>query len=264
MYASIIITLPSEFNGAAVHLSHSGKSEIIDIASSSAFSTSVLAWYSDVYHAVKPVVSGYRLALSYNLVIPPSNSSLRPRAQITDPAVAGLRHVLQSWLASANNSNLVPRRIIWNLSHQYSESNLETPSPALKGDDSQLLSIFRSAIEGLPLTAYLANLELTERGYAEHHDAEFKKGWKKGGAFYSSDDELDEDQGGEYQMPDDPETEVKVVHAVTLDGEYMDLDTMQIYEDDVDMMPGKLKAKGVDDEEYEGFQGNVRENLTFN
>ncbi|EGN96309.1 hypothetical protein SERLA73DRAFT_76286 [Serpula lacrymans var. lacrymans S7.3] len=68
MFATIIIVLPSLYSGGQVHVSHGASKQIFDLASSSAFTTSLLAWYTDVMHEVKPVASGYRLALSYNLI----------------------------------------------------------------------------------------------------------------------------------------------------------------------------------------------------
>lgn len=68
MFATIIIVLLSSYSGGQVHVSHSASSHLYDLAPSSASATSVLAWYTDVIHEVKPITSGYCLALSYNLI----------------------------------------------------------------------------------------------------------------------------------------------------------------------------------------------------
>ena len=47
---------------------HGARKDVFNISPSSEFTISVLAWYTDVTHEVKPVTSGYRLAVSYYLV----------------------------------------------------------------------------------------------------------------------------------------------------------------------------------------------------
>lgn len=64
MFATIIVILPSMYTGGEVHVSHSSSYEVFDFAAQSLLSTVALAWYTDVFHEVKPVTSGYRLALS--------------------------------------------------------------------------------------------------------------------------------------------------------------------------------------------------------
>ncbi|KAG6805401.1 hypothetical protein H0H93_004866, partial [Arthromyces matolae] len=68
MFATAIIVLPSLYTGGEVHVSHSSTTKVLDFASHSLLSTALLAWYTDVVHEVKPLKSGYRLALSYNLI----------------------------------------------------------------------------------------------------------------------------------------------------------------------------------------------------
>ncbi len=89
MFATIVIVLPSEFSGASLHLSHAGKTQIIDIAFASLAMTHALAWYTDVYHSVSPVLSGYRLALSYNLV---HSKAYKPSLRVISEKADKLRH----------------------------------------------------------------------------------------------------------------------------------------------------------------------------
>lgn len=69
MFGTMIVILPSEFEGGAVHLGHLNQRKVFNVGGlKSASETSILAWYSDVIHEVKPVTLGYRFALAYNLV----------------------------------------------------------------------------------------------------------------------------------------------------------------------------------------------------
>lgn len=253
MFASIIVTLPSAYEGASLHLSHAGQTKVVDLASSSATTTSVLAWYSDVYHAVHPVLSGYRLALSYNLVMPPSPTSVRPSLPKMDDAVARLRHVLLSWRRDQTGS--APVKLVYNLDHKYSQISLGTGS--LKGKDAHMLSFLRPIAEELRFRLYLANVELHESGQAENSGGGGYRGggWGRRRWGYSryDDDEDDDDHGG---MAELEESTLSVTNIVDLDGITVKLDGIKI-DQDKDMIPYRLKDQGVDQEEYEGYQGNV-------
>jgi hypothetical protein len=51
-----------------IRLVHGKAERTLQTASCSKFDVPTLAWYSDVKHEVKPILSGYRLALTYNLL----------------------------------------------------------------------------------------------------------------------------------------------------------------------------------------------------
>jgi hypothetical protein len=85
MLASLIIVLPSRFEGGEVHISPS-----------SGFATSALDWYTDVTHEVKPVTSGYRLAISYNLVNA-SSGLAPPHLPDMHSAVSAVGSIFHEW-----------------------------------------------------------------------------------------------------------------------------------------------------------------------
>jgi hypothetical protein len=249
MFGSIIITLPSAFEGAALHLSHSGQTKVIDLASTSKISTSVLAWYSDVFHSVKPVVSGYRLALSYNLAVSPVSANLRPSLPDMSPAVNQLRHVLISWRQARTKK--APVKLVYHLDHQYSSFGLGNVS--LKGKDAHILSFLRPIAEELQFRIYIANVELHQSGtaddsggYGYHHRRRCAYGYG-----YSSDDNGGFGHDGMMEVHD---SELTVENVVDLNGESSDLDFTIEEEEE---MPFKLNETSPDEEDYEGYQGNV-------
>ena len=95
MFATMIIVLPSEFTGGAAHLSHGRMSSIVDCSQGSMTQTTIPSWYTDVTHEIKPITSGYRLALSFNLMH--SNACLRPALPVNNSVIKKLRHILLSW-----------------------------------------------------------------------------------------------------------------------------------------------------------------------
>ncbi|KAF3277441.1 hypothetical protein TWF970_005052 [Orbilia oligospora] len=69
MIGTVVVILPSVFEGGIVKLSHAGQEMSFDFARDCNYSFGVAAWYSDVEHAVEEVTGGYRVALVYNLTV---------------------------------------------------------------------------------------------------------------------------------------------------------------------------------------------------
>ncbi|TBU40008.1 hypothetical protein BD309DRAFT_1083033 [Dichomitus squalens] len=159
MFATIVIVLPSRFSGGTVHVTHGDTSEVINCSVNSHTDTTVLAWYTDVQHEVKPITSGYRLALSFNLIH--TTKSLRPALPSQSGAASRLRDVLTSW----RDGDGGPSKIMYLLSHKYSQANLS--GSALKGADAQLVSTLEAIARPLGFHLGFANLICTEHGYGD-------------------------------------------------------------------------------------------------
>ncbi|KAF7316573.1 Fe2OG dioxygenase domain-containing protein [Mycena indigotica] len=79
MVGSLVIVLPTEHRGGQLNLSHGKNSFTFDSAvrvAGGSGSIAYVAFFSDVTHAVEPVVSGHHVTLTYNLLISPKSSSL--------------------------------------------------------------------------------------------------------------------------------------------------------------------------------------------
>ncbi|KAL2839316.1 hypothetical protein BJX68DRAFT_272189 [Aspergillus pseudodeflectus] len=72
MFGTLVICLPSKHEGGDVTATHKDQTQTHDSAANSEYGFSYAAWYSDVRHEIKPVTSGYRLVLTYNLIHRPS------------------------------------------------------------------------------------------------------------------------------------------------------------------------------------------------
>ena len=228
MFATMVILLPSQFTGGTIDLSHSGQRATIDAAINSAFSTHVAAWYTDVFHAVRPVDSGYRLALSYNL-IHGTALSLKPALANVTASYQELRHTFASW-----NLREEPTKLFYMMDHMYSANDLRGMS--LKGKDAHIFSHLRELVDQLDFHMCLVNLELHERGRAERDDGDYlsSTGW---------------------EMGEVEERIFSVSHAVELDGTSVDLQHLDL-ENETEFFPGALDEYAPDKSEYEGYQGN--------
>lgn len=128
MFGTLVICLPSEQTGGEMHLVRGGKTRILETAKRSQYDLSTLAWYSDVHHEIKPVASGYRLILTYNLL--QDQRMPRQTASMLDGSHARLEKLLRVWAKELHCID----KLIYPLEHQYTEASLSQKS--LKGPDA--------------------------------------------------------------------------------------------------------------------------------
>lgn len=180
MFATMVIVLPSAFTGGDLEISHDGKNTTHSISSNSAYSTSILARYADLLHKVHPLTSGYRLAITYNLVRPTASSS-SPPPQIFPPDLTSwhgnLRNAVKQELAKINKKTSV----VYLLDHMYPTT---LPRYAdLKGRDKHLVSAlvrFFSSEPKIRFKLALATLDITERVQDGDEDLRRNPGWSLG------------------------------------------------------------------------------------
>ncbi|KIM21996.1 hypothetical protein M408DRAFT_79639 [Serendipita vermifera MAFF 305830] len=237
MFATIVVILPSQFTGGALELSHSGEHVTVDVSAMSSTSTHVVAWYTDVYHSVQPVESGYRLALSYNLVhssVPSLKPSIRSNANTQE-----LKHALLSWKARDS-----PTKLIYLMSHMYSYQELRRVS--LKGKDAYFVANIRGVAKELGFRLCLVNLELHQSGpaidFGDFDDYYYPIVRRR------KRHELGEVEEESWSFDD----------AVDLYGNSVDLNEDITLDDKDEYFPRTLAKTVPAEEEYEGYMGNVR------
>lgn len=152
MFASMVVVLPSPFKGGDVHLSHAGLSSVIDCAAGSLLRTSIFACYTEVTQEMKPVSSGYWLALAYNLVH--TTNAPRPSPPSKYSAVEKLCRVLLSW---KQRKEAIPLKVIYLLDDAYPQDNLK--GDVLKGKDAQKVAILDLLAQELDFRLTLASIE---------------------------------------------------------------------------------------------------------
>lgn len=253
MFATIIVVLPSHFTGGAAHLSHGDLSTVYDCSPKSQLETTVLSWYTDVKHEIKPITSGFRLALAYNLIH--TTQSLRPALSTNSALVDRLSRVLLAW----NNRNGDPQKIVYLLDHKYSEANLK--ASALKGADAQRVAILEALAQRHGFRLGLANAHCHLSGYA---DDDGGRHYRRGGWGYH-DDSDDSDMNGDVGFAEVESRDMTIEHFVDLDGDLI-ADALE-YEEESETIPADLtediESGECDDEEYEGYMGNVNTALSI-
>lgn len=100
MIASLVVGLPSSFKGGVLEVQHGGETATYR---GSKQALSLVAFYSDCRHQLKPVTSGYRIVLTYN-----SFCALRPPRR----AAASTRSSSTPWRTASPSTSRHPRALI--------------------------------------------------------------------------------------------------------------------------------------------------------
>ncbi|KAF9646265.1 hypothetical protein BDM02DRAFT_3271099 [Thelephora ganbajun] len=237
MFASLIIVLPSKFQGGEVHVSHGDNEDVFDVSPSSEFSISALAWYTDVTHEVKPVTSGYRLAISYNLV-----NTLRglPAPHLPDvhSAVSKVQHIFHMWANGEYDREHSSGTIAYLLDHKYSDVSLEFA--ALKGKDAALVSNIQRVAEKEGVCLRFGNLVYEVSG--------------DGGSDFGY---------GVPRMEIINDTEYRIEGLYDLEGDLAKLKRPIRLSEKLDLIPKRpFKGESPDEEDFEGYTGNVGAPMT--
>lgn len=244
MFATLVIILPSPYTGGEAHLSHSGQRTVIDYSINSLTSTSILAWYTDVTHEIKPITSGFRLALSYNLVH--TTTRLRPSLVDNTATVSLVKDILTDWTEEDEG----PEKIVYLLSHQYSQNNLS--GSALKGKDAQTVAALNCVAEECGFELGLALAEVLISGQADDYGEGYSRRSKRERS-YDDGDDIGVSMGDIY------ETTFRIMNLVNLSGVVLS-DHIDIDDEAEETIPGNLQETlkgGKMTQSYEGYQGNV-------
>ena len=232
MFATIVVILPSEFTGGAAHLSHGGLSTVYDCSASSCYDTNVFAWYTDVTHEIKPITSGYRLALSFNLIH--TTQSLRPALSMNKDLALVFRGILTTWQKDKGRNT--PEKLVYLLGHTYSQANLS--ASALKGIDAHKVALLSTLAQSTGFRLGLASIECHQSGAAQ------EDGW---GNSYCGFAEVED-------------TNMTITSFVDLTGKTIrdELDFDEETETIPEELSDMIESGRPDEEDYEGYQGNVR------
>ena len=151
MVATLVVVLPSPHAGGELVVRHDGAERVVDFARPefNPFDTHFAAFYADCEHEIRPVRTGHRLCLVYNLTLAKAKKGVR--APRTAEHVAEVARTLRGWSADEPTHKLaVP------LEHQYTPDGLAWD--ALKGVDRVKAQVLHEAARLAGCQAHLALL----------------------------------------------------------------------------------------------------------
>jgi hypothetical protein len=149
-----VVTLPSTFTGGELAVGHHGEREVYG---GSKRALSLVAFYADCRPEVLTVKSGYRVTLTYNLLL--HGNASRPEGD--DGTVSELVDLLREHFSTpvsryyGDPATDPPNRLVYLLDHEYTPRGLTWRR--LKGADTRRVSLLRTA-------AGQAGVEWNQRG----------------------------------------------------------------------------------------------------
>lgn len=248
MIGTLVVSLPSASTGGAFQVEHAGRTVTYRPSKQM---LSFVAFYADCRHQVRPVTSGYRVVLTYNLLL--QGDTAASSAGRTNP---GLTVELARCLDRHFGDSDEPTRLVYLLDHEYTQRALGWAR--LKGSDASRAAMVRAAADAADCEATLALAEVHETWSA--YEDEPSWGWHGG---YSDDEDEDEDSDG--GSADDYELEELIESETRLDCWLDDSDevtptSLTIFDDEVcattptaDLSPHESS--------YEGYMGNYGNTL---
>lgn len=156
MFGTLVVVLPSIYDGGELVLRHAGHEATLDLRCSDPSEVGYAAFYADCRHEVRPVTSGCRLTLIYNLLRPGS----RPQPPAYDAEQDRLAALFEAWGEDD------PLKLIVPLEHAYTPAALSFE--ALKGADAARVAVVVRAAARSDCEAHLALVTIEERGSAEY------------------------------------------------------------------------------------------------
>jgi predicted 2-oxoglutarate/Fe(II)-dependent dioxygenase YbiX len=214
MFGTLVVNLPSEHEGGELIVSHGGQSYTYSFADSDGFHPALVAFYADCYHEVKPVTSGYRINLIYNLSI--VDRTKKPVLSQQAQVIEDIGRAIQKW-TQENSDNPI---LTYLLEHSYTEKNISLSN--LKHADFAKASVLLNAAAENDCRAFLCLVTYYRTSYGEtpYYGSRSRYNWNK--------DDWDENDFEEY----DVDTEEVYAHAfVSAAGDKIDVKKFRLDED---------------------------------
>ncbi len=209
MVGTLVVTLPSTFTGGAIVVAHRG--QVVSYRASKQ-ALSFIAFYADCRHEIRPVRSGYRIVLTYDLMLEgEATGAPAPESDVVDMLVSPLRaHFTTPLPRSPYEAKHAPRRpppsrLVYLLDHEYTARGLGWGR--LKGSDAARAAALRAAAERagcevvLGLAAVQETWECEEPWEPEYHGR--RRYWER-----DEEDEDDEWVSEDERPADDPDAYV--------------------------------------------------------
>ena len=259
MIGTLVVVLPSDFTGGAIEVEHDD--ERVTFRGHGRMLT-FIAFYADCHHQVRPVKAGYRIVLTYNLMIEGDAPTAAPPGQAaqTDALARSIeRHfeTLRPPRWSQDPRREPPDRLVYLLDHQYTRRGLAWSR--LKSRDAARAAALREVAQRLDCEIFLALADVHESWCCE--DDEGPYGYRRGREWdgeygdEAEDGDVEDDEGGETPaLVELLDTDMELRHWIAPDGR-IDAVSATVGADEV------CYTKASNDlqpfaSEHEGYMGN--------
>jgi predicted 2-oxoglutarate/Fe(II)-dependent dioxygenase YbiX len=254
MVGTLVVTLPSSYAGGELMVGHN---EEWKAYRGSKTALSLVAFYADCRHEVLRVTWGYRITLTYNLLLHGDTS----RQEGDDGTVAELADLLREHFSTpvpryySGPATDPPNRLVYLLDHEYTPRGLSWRR--LKGADASRVALLRSAADraGCESVLALADIKTTHSAFADDEGYGYRDWYDE---YDEDDDEYSDDAGDserEYDVQELIDSEGTLTHWTGPEGTRLEETSLSVDGDEVcaSTPTGDLTPYS---SEYEGYMGN--------
>lgn len=186
MIGTLVVTLPSKFSGGTTIVKH--HDEQVELRGRSS-KLSLVAFYADCHHEVRPVKDGYRIVLTYNLLL--SRTGKQAEAPASDKTLARLESRVREFFEPGSAASFPgakpeppPDRLVYLLDHQYTQKGLSWSH--LKNADAKRVAALGEVARRLDCEIALALADVHETWSCEEEELGYGRSWRRRG--YERDD----------------------------------------------------------------------------
>ncbi len=166
MVATLVISLPVIGTGGEIVIRHNGQEQVISMTTDDPAELYWVTFYADCEHEIRPVTSGHRICLVYNLLVNPGKSLPAPPPE-ANVFIKPLAKELKSITRKSSRDN----KLIWVLEHDYTEAGLSFGT--LKNTDATIggiLLAIAKMTDHVICTAILDVHDTIDLGFDEDYD----------------------------------------------------------------------------------------------
>jgi hypothetical protein len=262
MVATLVIALPSAHEGGELVVRHDGREVTVNFGPESRFQTQFAAFYADCEHEIRPVTSGFRLALVYNLALAKSKPAIT--APTSSEHIAAVARILQQWIdrngisetLSDTDKDRPTTKLAVVLDHEYTQAGLTCNT--LKGIDRAKADVLFAAARQTGCDASLALVTKWVSGSAEpsgDYGYGYGYGRSRRRSRYRYDDDDESDEGG-HEMGEVFDESLTAEHFSDANGNPLAFDQIPLDDDEI-VSKTPLSAGKPDKEDFEGYTGNA-------
>lgn len=244
MFGTLVVTLPSLHEGGDLVIRHAGRETTLDLRGGAPSEIRYAAFYADCEHEVKPVRSGHRVCLIYNLVQKKKTKLLLPPDH--RDAISAAAPLLRKWAFGGGQ----PDKIVHLLDHHYTEAALSFS--ALKGADASLAQVLVPAAAQAGCAVHLGLVHIEESGWAEHTGGGFHGRRHRRSHWHDEDEEEDE---AEFEVGEVCDGSYHIDHWHAPDDAPADFGEIPIGDGEI-LPPGALDDEPPDDSHFSEATGN--------
>jgi hypothetical protein len=248
MIGTLVVTLPSSHTGGELIVEHGGESVAYR---SSRDSLSFVAFYADCRHEVRPVKSGYRVTLTFNLLARGDRSGLAAEQPVSELTRCLTGHFTTRASKRYGTGDLdPPLRLVYLLDHEYTERGLSWKR--LKGADTERAPLLRAAADQAGCEAVLALAEVKETWDCYPSEDQ----WDDYGYYDEDEDDCGDDPDPDgYELTDLIDSEISLGWWTSPSGKGGEPISLHVPDSEVCATTPSVELKPYQSE-YEGYMGN--------